>query len=119
MLISVVNHTKDLKDEDVHFALRAINRRETRDLGLAFVTAHLDELLAQMRDDDAAGFLATLAGAFCDPERKAKVAALVVPRAAKVDGAQAAATRALEQADQCIARVQRELPALRRVLDGK
>jgi aminopeptidase N len=117
-LALMIGHDFDFRDT-IGIAFRAISRRETRDLGLAFVTAHLDELLAQMRDDDAAGFLATLAGAFCDPERKAKVAALVAPRAAKVDGAQAAVTRALEQADQCIARVQRELPALHRVLDGR
>ena len=31
MLISVVNHTQDLKDEEVQFALRAINRQITED----------------------------------------------------------------------------------------
>src|SRR6185295_9027135 len=31
MLISVVNHTKDLKDEDIHFAVRAINRQIAED----------------------------------------------------------------------------------------
>jgi aminopeptidase N len=117
-LALMIGHDFDLRDT-IGIAFRVISRRETRDLGLAFVTAHLDELLAQMRDDDAAVFLGTLAGAFCDPERKAKVATLVVPRAARFDGAQAAVTRALEQSDQCIARVQRELPALHRMLDGR
>ena len=56
---------------------------------------------------------------FCDPARKSAMAALVVPRAARFAGAENAVTRALEQADQCIAYVQRQLPGLRRVLGAK
>ncbi|HEX7841631.1 MAG TPA: hypothetical protein VF469_29380, partial [Kofleriaceae bacterium] len=81
-----------------------------------FVEAHADELLARMRDDEAAGFLGRIAGAFCDAERVARIAAVVVPRAARIDGAQAQVTRALEQSAQCIAQVRRQLPALRRFL---
>jgi aminopeptidase N len=96
-----------------------LGHRETRDLGIAFVTAHLDELLARMRDDEAAGQLGALAGWFCDRDRRAKMAALVTPRAPRFGGAENAVTRELEQADQCIAYVERQLPALRRVLGAK
>jgi hypothetical protein len=102
--------------ETLGILLGVLGERETRDLGVAFVSAHLDEMLARMRDDDAAGLLRRLAGRFCDPARKSAMAALVVPRAAKIGGAENAVTRALEQADQCIAHVQRQLPGLRRVL---
>jgi hypothetical protein len=94
-------------------------RRETRDLGLAFALTHTDALVARMRDDDAAGYLGRLAGAFCDPVRVAQIAALVAPRAARFDGAQAAVSRALEESEQCIARVRRQLPALHRALDPR
>jgi hypothetical protein len=72
-----------------------------------------------MRSDEASGFLASLADSFCDSERRARIADLVVPRAPKFDGAVPAVTRALEQSDQCIARVRRELPALRRALSAR
>jgi hypothetical protein len=108
-------------DLDLHdtfdIVVRVLGHRETRDLGLAFLAAHLDELLVRLRDDDAAGLLGTLAGAFCDPARRARIAGIVVPRASRIDGARAQVTRALEQADQCIAQVQRQLPALRRIFD--
>jgi hypothetical protein len=93
-----------------------LSHRETRDVGLTFVANHIDDLLARMRDDDAAGLLGRIAGAFCDPERTERVAALLAPRATRIDGAQASVTRALEQARQCIAQVERELPALHHVL---
>jgi hypothetical protein len=117
-LALVLGHELDLRDT-LGIMYGVLGHRETRDLGIAFVTAHLDELLARMRDDEAAGFLGGLASRFCDAGRKAQMADLVVPRAAKVDGAQAQVARALEQTDQCIALVQRQLPALHRVLDGR
>ncbi len=108
-------------DLDLHdtadIVVRVLGHRETRDLGLAFLAAHLDELLARMRGDDAALLLGKLAGAFCDPARRARIAEIVAPRAARIDGARPQVARALEQADQCIALVQRQLPALRRILD--
>ena len=115
-LALVLRPDVDLRDS-IGIVYRVLWQRENRDLGLAFLDAHLDELLARMRDDEASWFLAAVAGAFCDADRKAHVAALVAPRATKVDGAQASVTRALEQADRCIALVQRELPALHRVVD--
>jgi aminopeptidase N len=108
----------DLRDSRA-IMFGVLGRRETRDLGIAFVKAHLDELLARMRDDEAAGFLAGLVGQFCDRDRRARMESLVVPRAAKIDGAQAAVTRALEQSNQCIAQTERLLPALRRILAAK
>ena len=92
-------------------------QRETRALGVEFVTAHIDELLARMRDDEAAWFLGALAGGFCTVEHRKLMESLVAPRAAKYSGAETAVTRGLEQSQQCIANASRQLPALRRVLD--
>ncbi|HEU4727019.1 MAG TPA: M1 family metallopeptidase [Kofleriaceae bacterium] len=105
----------DLRDA-IGIVTGVLARRETRELGLAFLTVHLDELLARMRSDEASLLLAAIAGAFCDIDHRRAIAALVVPRAAKLDGAQASVSRALEQADQCIALVDRQLPALRHLL---
>jgi aminopeptidase N len=105
----------DLRDS-LAIVYGVLGRRETRDVGLAFLAEHLDELLARMRSDDAAGFLGRLTHSVCDPERRAKLAAIVAPRADKIDGARSKVSRGLEQADQCTALVQRQLPALRRAL---
>jgi len=117
-LALVLGRELDLRDT-IGIVSSVLARRETRDLGLAFALAHTDALVARMRDDDAAGYLGRLAGAFCDPVRVAQIAALVAPRAARFDGAQAAVSRALEESEQCIARVRRQLPALHRALDPR
>jgi aminopeptidase N len=106
----------DLRDT-VDIVATVLVHRETRDVGLAFVRAHLDELLARMGEAEAADLLRTLAGAFCDPDRRAQIAEIVTPRTARIDGARALVARALEQSDQCIAEVRRQLPALRRLFD--
>ena len=67
-----------------------------------------------MRDDEASWFLSVIAGTPCTAAQRKLAAELVTPRAAKYDGAQAGVARALEQSDQCIAEVARELPALQR-----
>ncbi|MEO8705862.1 MAG: M1 family metallopeptidase, partial [Kofleriaceae bacterium] len=105
----------DLRDT-AGILYRVLFRRETRALGFAFVQQHLDELLARMRSDEASGFLSNLAGSPCDPATRTAVAALVTPRAAKVDGAAAPVARGLEQADHCIAAMARQLPAIRTFL---
>ncbi|MBV8760434.1 MAG: M1 family metallopeptidase [Deltaproteobacteria bacterium] len=97
--------------ETVAIPLILISQRETRDQALAFLQQHIDELLSHMRGDDAAGFLANIAEAPCDPERRKTVADLVTPRAAKFDGAQNAVAQALERTDVCIAETAREKPA--------
>jgi aminopeptidase N len=114
-LALVLGHEFDLRDS-IEIVGDVIGRRETRDLGIAFVKQHLDALLARMRDDEAAVFLSSLAGVFCDVDRRAQMAELTTPRAEKIDGARSHVTRALEQADQCIALVQHQLPALHRIL---
>ncbi|HEY5950957.1 MAG TPA: M1 family aminopeptidase, partial [Kofleriaceae bacterium] len=91
--------------------------RETRKLGLAFITQHIDDLLARMRDDEAAGFLGALAGGFCSAEQRGAMLELVGPRAAKYSGAEAGVKRGLEQSEQCIKNVERQLPAIKRFLD--
>jgi hypothetical protein len=117
-LTIVLGHELDLRDT-LGILYGVLARRETRDLGIAFVTAHLDELLARMRDDEVAGLLGRLAELSCDNSRKDWMAALVKPRAPRFGGAENYVTRFLEQSDQCIAYVQRQLPALHRVLDAK
>jgi hypothetical protein len=91
-------------------------RRETRALGLEFVTANIDGMLGRMRDDEASWFLGALAGGFCSAADRARAEALVTPRAPRYDGAVAAVTRGLEQSQQCIDDMARQLPALRRFL---
>jgi alanyl aminopeptidase len=103
----------DLRDaQNILWSQLALH--ETRDATLVFLEAHLDELLARLRDDEASWLLGAVAGAFCDQPHRAAVATLLVPRAAKIDGAQNSVTRGLELADHCIAEVARELPALHR-----
>jgi hypothetical protein len=114
----VLGRDFDLRD-CLDIVTQQLTQRDTRDLALAFVTTHLDELLARMRDDEAAGFLGALAGTACDPDRRAKIAALIGPRATRIGGAEVYVSRALEQADQCIAQLQRQLPALHHTLDSQ
>ena len=105
----------DLRDT-MWIAGSLLFHRATRDRALVWFEQHLDELLARMRDDDAAGYLGALAGAFCNPRQRKAVADLVTPRAAKIDGAQAAVARSLEQSEQCIVELARERSALTRFL---
>ena len=103
----------DLRDaQNILWSQLALH--ETRDATLVFLEAYLDELLARLRDDEASWLLGAVAGAFCDRPHRAAAATLLVPRAAKIDGAQNSVTRGLELADHCIAEVARELPALHR-----
>jgi aminopeptidase N len=114
-LALVLGHELDLRDT-IRLVSGVLAHRETRELALAFLTAHIAELLARMRDDEAAWFLSEVAGTFCDADHRRQIADLTVSRAETIDGAQARVARALEQADQCIALVERQRPALRRLL---
>ncbi len=105
----------DLRDS-LPIVYGVLGARETRELGFELVKTHLDELLARMRADEASWFLAALAAGSCDPSMRARVAELVVPRAAKVDGAKASVERGLEKSDQCIASFARQLPAVTKFL---
>ncbi|HSN27720.1 MAG TPA: M1 family aminopeptidase [Kofleriaceae bacterium] len=107
--------TFDLR-ESLRILFMELYQHDTRDLAFAFIQAHLDELLAHMRSDEAAGALAAIVEAQCDPARRKAAADLVTPRAAKFDGAQNAVAQALEQADRCIAVLAREKPALEKFL---
>ena len=69
-----------------------------------------------MRSDEASWFLGGIARSACDPDRRARAAALVTPRAAKFDGAENAVAQGLERADRCIAELAREKPALEKFL---
>jgi len=112
----VLGKDLDLRDS-AGILYGVLGHRETRKLGFEFVQRHIDELLARMRDDEASWFLGGLAGGSCNAAMRAAVAELVVSRAAKYDGAQAQVTRGLEQTDQCIASLARQLPALKKFLD--
>jgi len=105
----------DLRDS-IRILYMEMWQHETRPVAFAFIQAHLDDLLAHMRSDEAAGLLAGIVGATCDPERRKAMADLVKPRAAKFDGAQNAVAQALEQADQCIAELARNKAALEKFL---
>jgi aminopeptidase N len=111
----VLGHDFDLRESLAILETEA-NRRETRDLALAFATDHLDEILPRMRSDEASWLLGFLAGAFCDTQRIDAVRTLLTPRAAKIDGAQLAVERGLEKANQCVTELAREQPALERFL---
>ncbi|MDB4959923.1 MAG: alanine aminopeptidase [Myxococcales bacterium] len=111
----VLGHDFDLR-ESVSIIYGVLYDRDTRDLALRWLATHIDELLGRMRSDEASGFLSAIAGASCDPKSRATIGELVTARAAKVEGAQAATARGLEQSDQCIAELGRELPSLTRFL---
>jgi hypothetical protein len=106
----------DLRDS-LGIFYNVLFRRETRALGVEFVTANIDGLLGRMRDDEASWFLGALAGGMCAPAHRTLMEGLAVPRAPKYSGAVAAVTRGLEQSQQCIDNMSRQLPALRRFLE--
>ena len=111
--------SKDLDLRDSQPLLRGLlSTREVRMQTFELVEKHLDELLARMRDDEASWFLTALASSPCDSTLRARVAALVTPRAARVGGATAPVERGLEQSDQCIAAMTRQLPALKKFLSA-
>ena len=95
---------------------RQLFSRYTRSGAWEFVKAHLDPLLARMRDDEAAWFLGGAAEAFCDRAHRDQAASVLAPRAASIDGAQNELAKALESADKCIANRERELPGVREIL---
>ena len=110
---------KELDLRDSQPLLRSLlSTREVRMQTFELVEKHIDELLARMRDDEASWFLTGLASGACDPALRTRVAALVTLRAAKVGGAKAPVERGLEQSDQCIAAMTRQLPALKKFLAG-
>jgi aminopeptidase N len=117
-LALVLGHELDLRDT-LGVVLGVLAHRETRELGLGFLTAHVDDLLARMRDDEAAVFLSQVVNAFCDTDHQRQIVDLTVSRATKIDGAQASVARALEQVDHCVALVARQQPALRRALHAR
>ena len=110
-LALVLGTELDLRDS-LDIVYNVVGRRETRQLGIAFVEAHADELLKRMRDDEASWFLGGLAETICDQASYDRIAAIVTPRAKNVGGAEAAVVRGLEQSRQCIANAKRQQPAL-------
>jgi aminopeptidase N len=107
----VLAHDFDTRDAIVILQVQ-LSRREMRDGALKWLQQHLDDLIARQRDDENSWTFGQLASAFCDAAHRDAVAALLGPRADKISGARVEMTRGLEQADQCIAEVAREMPAL-------
>jgi hypothetical protein len=105
----------DLRDSSSIITV-SLGQHETRDIALAFLAEHIDELLAHMRSDEASWMLGGIAASACDAERRKTVAGLVTARAAKFDGAQNAVAQGLEQSDRCVAEVTRDRAAVDKFL---
>ncbi len=112
-LALTLDHAFDLRDA-YPIITSAVGIRENRDRVIAFLTRHLDELLAGLRSDEASWLLGTVAEASCDRDHHDRLSAWLVPRAARIDGAAATVARGLERGETCIAALARELPGLRR-----
>ncbi|HEY6040000.1 MAG TPA: ERAP1-like C-terminal domain-containing protein [Kofleriaceae bacterium] len=107
----VLSHDFDTRDAIAILRVQ-LSRREMREGALQWLQQHLDELIARQRDDENSWTFGQVASSFCDAAHRDAVAALLGPRADKISGARVAMTRGLEQTDQCIAEVAREMPAL-------
>ena len=105
----------DLRDA-VSIGYGILYQRETRGTAIAFVEAHLDEMLKHMREDESGWLLEALSTAACDQATVDRLSALVTPRAKKIGGAEASTQRGFELSRQCIATTQRLLPALKAYL---
>jgi len=104
---------RDFDTRDATMILKVqLSRREMREGALQWLQQHLDELTPRQLESENAWLFAQVASAFCDAAHRDAVAALLGPRADKFSGARVAMTRGLEQTDQCIAEVAREMPAL-------
>ena len=102
----------DLRDSSsIGYGILA--QRETRAAAITFLEVHLDDMLKRMRDDEASWLLEEISTTACDQATVDRLAALVLPRAKKIGGAEATVTRGFELSRQCIANTQRLLPALK------
>ena len=117
-LALVLGTELDLRDS-TSILSNALAGRTTRPRSVAFVEAHLDEILARMRDDEASWVLGALADTACDAPTRDRIAALVVPRAPKHPGSQQVVDRGLALSNACIATFARQLPALEAFLSTK
>ena len=86
--------------------------RQARAQAWAWAQKNLDALLSKMRNDEASWLLGAFPEAFCDAQHRAELDALLTPRAAKIDGAQAQVSRGLENVDRCIAKEARDKDAI-------
>ncbi|HEY3804140.1 MAG TPA: M1 family metallopeptidase [Kofleriaceae bacterium] len=107
----VLGHDLDIRDTWRIVAVEA-SRWETRDLALAFLQAHLAELMPRLRDDEQGWLTSALVADTCDAAHRDAFAALVKPYAAKFD----AITRGLEKSQQCIEQMSRQRTALDRLV---
>ena len=107
----MLGHDLDIRDT-WRILLYEAAHRETRDVAIEFLEAHLAEILPRLRDDEQSWVLGALAGMACDPAHRDAFAALAKPYASKYDDI----ARGLEKSAQCIEQMERDRPALERLV---
>ncbi len=107
----VLGHDLDIRDT-WRLAIYEASHRETRDIAIEFLKAHLGELLPRLRDDEQGWLTGALAGMACDTAHRDAFAALVKPYESKFDDIK----RGFEKSAQCIKQLEHEQPALERLV---
>ncbi len=107
----------DLRDAD-GVLYGTLFARETRDTAWRFLEEHFDALASRMRDDELT-WLAASVGNVCDDERLQRAERLFREKGAKYGLSDRALSRAVEQAQNCIARAKVTVPAVEAFLKAK
>ena len=107
----VLGHDLDIRDT-WRLIIYAASHRESRDMTIEFLKAHLAELLPRLRDDEQGWLLGALAGIACDSAHRDAFAALVKPYESKYDDIK----RGFEKSAQCIKQMEHDRPALERLV---
>ncbi|HEY1546893.1 MAG TPA: M1 family metallopeptidase [Kofleriaceae bacterium] len=107
----VLGHDLDIRDT-WRLVIYEASHRETRDLAIAWLEAHLAELMPRLRDDEQGWLTGGLAGLACDAAHRDAFAALVKPYEAKYDDIK----RGFEKVDQCIKQMTHDQAALERLV---
>jgi alanyl aminopeptidase len=107
----VLGHDLDIRDT-WWLILYEASRRETRDVAIEFLKAHLAELLPRLRDDEQGWLTGGLAGLACDSAHRDALAELVKPYESKFDDIK----RGFEKSAQCIKQMEYDKPALERLV---
>ncbi len=89
----------DLREAS-QLAFAALASHGNREQAFAFLLAHMAEITARMRDDDASHML-QIAWGFCDDEHAARAESALTPIAARIDGGKLALQKSLEHVRAC------------------